>query len=128
MIPTDAQTLVNSFNACINARDLSGLMELMTDDHVFIDKSGNRVIGKNACENAWRGFFAAFPDYRNSFEETHSRTDIVVMSGRSSCSDSRLAGPALWTARIHNGRVCEWRVMEDTDHNRKNLSLRTSFG
>jgi hypothetical protein len=34
-----------------------------------VDSAGATIDGKVACLDAWRGFFAAFPDYRNVFEE-----------------------------------------------------------
>ena len=37
------------FNEKINQRDLEGLVELMTDDHTFIDNSGD--IDKNMKED-----------------------------------------------------------------------------
>jgi hypothetical protein len=77
---------VIAFNACINARDLEGLSACMTDGHVFIDTAGHRVAGKAACVGAWRGFFAAFPDYENVFERIVERGDGAVVEGHSNCS------------------------------------------
>ena len=65
--------IVMWFNECINRRDLGGLSRLMTDDHVFTDSANNTISGKERCVEAWRGFFAAFPDYRNHFEHVVSR-------------------------------------------------------
>jgi hypothetical protein len=95
----------------------------MTEDHRFIDSADHVIDGKAACIEAWRGFFAAFPDYRNSFEGMRTREDTVAIAGRSSCSDPRLDGPALWLAKVREGRVSEWRVYDDTDENRTLLGL-----
>lgn len=119
----DASILVSSFNDCINAQDIEGLSRWMTDDHVFIDKAGSAVSGKSACLRAWRSFFAAFPDYRNTFDRMQASGDAVIIAGSSSCSDPRLAGRALWTARIHGMRISEWRVFEDTRGNRERLGV-----
>ena len=40
-----------------------------------------------------------------------------------SISVDPLDGPSLWSAKVHEGRVSEWRVYEDTDQNRRNLKL-----
>jgi ketosteroid isomerase-like protein len=117
------EAIVLSFNDCINTRDLDGLSQLMTDDHVLIDTAGAAVSGKSACLSAWQRFFAAFPDYRNVFDRIQSAQDIVAASGRSSCSESRLAGPALWRATIGGTRIREWRVYEDTKDVRRTLGL-----
>lgn len=115
--------LVMSFNDCITRRDLGGLSKLMTDDHVFIDSANNTISGKDQCVEAWRGFFAAFPDYRNHFERVVLAGSEAVILGHSVCSDFRLAGPALWTAKIEDKLIAEWRVYEDTGPNRALLGL-----
>ena len=116
--------VVVSFNDCINRRDLVGLSKLMTADHVFIDSANNRISGKERCVEAWRGFFAAFPDYRNRFERVLLTSSEAVIVGHSVCSDFRLAGPALWTAKIDGQRVAQWRVYQDTNANRALLRLK----
>jgi ketosteroid isomerase-like protein len=118
-----AEALVRSFNACISGRDADGLATLMTDDHVFVDTAGSRVAGREACLEAWRGFFAAFPDYQNAFERMRIAGDHVVIAGHSSCSDPRLDGPALWSAKPRGSQLCEWRVYDDTAANRERLGL-----
>src|SRR5215813_1048156 len=82
------------FNDCINNRDLQGLAALMTDDHTFIDSTNHGVHGKERVVAAWRGFFAAYPDYRNIFERVESRNQLVIIQGRSTCSEPLLHGPA----------------------------------
>ena len=119
------EAIVTRFNACINARDADGLAELMTDDHVFIDSLEASVRGKAACLEAWRGFFEQFPDYANTFEELRANADqdTVVVRGYSTCSDAALDGPALWRARVSDGKVAEWRVYDDAVDNRDRLGL-----
>jgi ketosteroid isomerase-like protein len=119
----DLRTLTNKFNEHINNRDAEGLSSVMTDDHSFIDKAGNAIRGKATCLDAWRGFFAAFPDYRNIFERLLLQEESVVVVGRSSCSDARLDGPALWVARMRDGKVAEWRVYDDTPTLRRTLGV-----
>lgn len=120
---TDSADVARRFNDCISARDAAGLAALMTDDHTFIDAADSRISGRAACIETWTRFFAAFPDYRNEFERLITKDDDVTIAGRSHCDDTRLDGPALWTARIVNGRVAEWRVLEDTAANRRRIGL-----
>jgi ketosteroid isomerase-like protein len=119
----DVKRIALQFNDCINARDINGLARLMADDHAFIDSEGNTVSGKENCLNAWRGFFKAFPDYKNSFTTFINKGDLVTIAGYSTCSDDRLAGPALWTARVRDGKLVEWRVYTDTADNRQRLGI-----
>ena len=78
---------------------------------------------KEACLDAWRGFFTAFPDYRNILEYMRATGNEVAVAGHSSCSDPRLDGPALWSAKLRGSQICEWRVYEDTAANRERLGL-----
>jgi len=119
----DAKSAVTAFNDCIGRRDLACLSGWMTNDHTFIDTGGNAVSGKSRCTEAWRGFFAAFPDYRNVFERIEVRGDDVVIAGRSECSNLPLSGAALWRARLADGKIAEWRVYEDNPVNRQSLHL-----
>jgi ketosteroid isomerase-like protein len=121
----DAVRTVTRFNDQINARDLPRLVALMTDDHAFVDDAGTTVAGRDACRDAWQGFFTSFPDYRNIFTTmtADAADEVVTIVGRSECSVPELAGPALWRARVRDGQVAEWRVYVDTPANRTALRL-----
>jgi ketosteroid isomerase-like protein len=124
MTHSQQQLIALHFNECINRRDIDGLAALMTEDHTFIDTANHSVQGKDQVVEAWRGFFALFPDYRNIFERVELRHSFVAISGYSTCSEPQLDGPALWTAKLRDGQVAEWRVYHDTSDNRKLLSLK----
>lgn len=109
----DAIGVVETFNEAINVRNLAVLGELMHEHHRFIDAAGESVEGKSNCLRAWRGFFDAFPDYRNNFEEIGSdASGAVWMLGRSECSTPALVGPAQWRALVEDGLVLQWQVSE----------------
>jgi ketosteroid isomerase-like protein len=115
--------LVQAFNACIGKHDLDGLAKLITDDHVFIDSAHNVVSGRENVLRAWEGFLILFPDYKNVFETIRAEDDHIVILGHSTCSEAALDGPAIWTAKIADGAISEWRVYEDTDETRTMLML-----
>jgi ketosteroid isomerase-like protein len=122
----DPQALTVEFNECINGQDVDGLAALMTDDHAFIDTAGHAIHGKSACLEVWRGFFRLFPDYRNIFDRLVVQDTRVVVVGRSTCSDTRLDGSALWVSTARDGMLAEWRVYEDTTSNRRMLGILAS--
>ena len=96
------------FHERINRRGLEGLVRLMADDHVFIDTLGD--VNKNMKEG-WGEFFRNYPDYRSIITSATVTDNVVVMVGYSTCSNERrLNGPCMWTARVHDGRISEWRV------------------
>lgn len=116
------------FNDAINGRDLGRLAGLMADEHTFVDSAGGVVSGKRACLDAWRGFFAAFPDYRNVFTSLTARGEVVAVAGYSVCSEEALDGPALWEVTVGDGRVVTWRVLEDTLENRRLIGVPDASG
>ena len=116
-----------AFNDAITRGDLEALAGLMTDDHTFIDSAGTVLSGRDAVLEAWRGFFEAFPGYRNVWDEPATRGDVLIATGRSVCANEpRLDGAAIWQATVRGDRVAEWRVYEDTRENRTALGLVTS--
>jgi ketosteroid isomerase-like protein len=98
----DKETIITDFNNCINNRDIDGLSNLMADEYTFIDTENNIRSGKQTGIKDWLGFFGMFPDYRNTFEEFITGDDMIIVLGHSTCADERLAGPAIWTAKINN--------------------------
>jgi ketosteroid isomerase-like protein len=113
-----------AFNDAITARDVAALCDLMSDDHTFIDSAGHVTCGREDALEAWRGFFEAFPDYRNVWTTVTTSGERLTAVGHSVCAvDPRLDGPALWTASARAGKVSEWRVYEDTPETRRSLGL-----
>jgi ketosteroid isomerase-like protein len=55
----DIMMVTLRFNEKINQRDLEGLVELMTDDHTFIDNSGD--VDKNMREGFANAIFPELP-------------------------------------------------------------------
>jgi ketosteroid isomerase-like protein len=106
----EPRAVVIAFNDRINHRDIDGLTALMTDDHTFVDPAGATIVGKAECAAAWRGFFAAFPDYRNRFDAVSATGSSVTVDGRSECSEPALAGPARWSAVVRFDKVARWQV------------------
>ena len=103
---------MTAFNDAINAHDLHRLAALMADDYRFVDSAGLTITGKAACVEAWRAFFAAFPDYRNHFESLAVEGTTVLVVGWSTCSAAELSGPARWSADVVNGLITRWQVDE----------------
>jgi ketosteroid isomerase-like protein len=112
--------ILQAFIACINAHDVGGLGELMSDDHSFIDAHGNEVRGKEKMIAGWRGYFEWFPDY---YIEV---TDVLEGSGPTVAIFGFAGGsfkgkqseswrlPAAWKAMVKDGRVTLWQVFADT--------------
>jgi predicted SnoaL-like aldol condensation-catalyzing enzyme len=111
------------FNEMINSRNLTGLSDLMTEDHTFIDISNRVHEGRDSMIVGWAEFFRQYPDYRNNFTRVTTSGKTVIMVGFSECSFDPLDGPSIWTAEIRDDLVAEWRVYEDNQDVRRLLSI-----
>jgi ketosteroid isomerase-like protein len=123
MSKTTVERTALLFNDAINAQDLDALERLMTADHRFVDGDGSSIDGRTDSLAAWESFFEAFPDYRNHFDLVITLGDHVVIKGSSTCRDPRLAGPALWSALVVEGRVSEWRIHDEATDAVTDLSV-----
>lgn len=111
------------FNECINARDAAGLAALMTDDHRLIDRAGTITAGRDAVTAAWQRFFPAFPEYRNTFEETRAEGHVAIILGYATWHRDGPADRVIWTATVEDGLVAEWRIHDDTADNRGRFGI-----
>jgi len=111
------------FNEHINNQNLKGLINLMTDDHVFIDILGKVHDREHMVTEGWQNFFDSFPDYRNIFTRVENQDNLVILIGFSVCSYDPLDGPAIWTATIRNDLLTKWQIFEDTKENREMLCI-----
>jgi ketosteroid isomerase-like protein len=108
----------------INAHDVSGLVDLMTSDHLFTDSLGVRTT-RPAIEKGWKQYFAMVPDYSIRIECTLSRKGLAVLVGSAGGTyvpkggvlrrKNRWASPAVWVARVRGKKVAEWRVYSDNE-------------
>ncbi len=122
----DPKIVALLYNEYINARNLEGVIALMAENYQFID-SENRVENKEQMKTSWDEFFTEYPDYINSFHTVISRDNLVILLGHSECSLPVLDGPAIWTAKIENDQVAEWRIYLDTEENRRTLNLKKYY-
>ena len=120
----DPKIIALLFNECINQGNLTGLADLMSADHTFIDRNDGKSSPKEVMVKGWREFFKQFPEYKNTFTRIESTDDRMAIIGSAYWSKERPYDPVLWSARIENDLVAEWRVLEDTSENRRLLNLK----
>ena len=119
----DPKLTALQFNECINAQDVKGLSGLMTEDHTFIDRKDEVYPGKDAMTEGWQHFFSQFPDYVNTFTRVESRGDLVILIGFATWEKGSDPDHAIWTARIEDDLVAEWRIYHDTEENRSRFNI-----
>ncbi|MBA3874967.1 MAG: nuclear transport factor 2 family protein [Anaerolineae bacterium] len=123
-----SQTIALQFNSYFNSHDIDNLATLMTSDHVFIDVNNTTIEGKEKVLGMWQRFFENFQDdYRNIFEYLAVQNDVIIIQGHTVWTISELEDKSvnngLWTMKIRDGKVAEWRVYVDTPENRKQLEI-----
>lgn len=116
----------------INAGDVNGLVNLMTDDHRFVDSGGDVLHGRAAMREAWGRYFAMVPDYRIEVEEVFTSGAVVALTGTASGTYSRdgslrpedaWSTPAAFRAHVAAGLISEWRVYADNEPLRRRIAV-----
>ncbi len=141
MTPADPRGVALAFVARINAGDVAGIAALLTEDHEFIDIPGHSFRGRETLREGWTGYFRLFPDYQVHVEDVRVAGDTVTLIGRSTGTllaegaetlrrpdgtlppPDELQGPAIWTGRVRDGLIAQWRVYWDTPAVRAALGL-----
>ncbi len=114
--------VILDFVNAINSSDISRIIELMTNDHLFIDSQDNRTVGKETMRQAWIGYFALFPDYKIEINEIFEKDSSICLLGYTSATYKNLKNennsnywriPAAWKAIIENNKIKYWQVYAD---------------
>jgi len=128
----EAVDLTFRFVEAINRRDLAKLAELMTEDHVFVDPSGERHAARETMRQGWAEYFARYPEYMIHVHEIYLDDGVVSLVGRTTGSHLGLArldefrGSVIWVARIRDDRLSEWHVLLDDAEVRRRWRINRS--
>jgi ketosteroid isomerase-like protein len=114
--------IVEAYIAAVNRHDLSGLSELITEDHAFTDPSGRILSWRENMMAGWKHYFQIFADYVINVERVLADGDFVAVFGSASgtyngkrglVAQNRIAMPAAWRALVENGKIKHWQVYAD---------------
>ncbi len=119
----DVLKTVITFVEKINEHDIDGMIELMSDDHTFLDSLGLVMKGKKEMTEAWKGYFKWFPDYEITVMNTLLTNDSVGLFGiatgtfksEDTTDDDRFEIPAAWRAKVKDNLITEWQVFADNE-------------
>jgi ketosteroid isomerase-like protein len=115
---------VMEFIGCVNRRDIDGLRARMTDGHTLHVFDEEPVSGREALVEAWRGYFASFPEYLiHPHEYVYANNGVAVLGHTTGShlglpDDVEREQTVIWFARVESGRLRLWRLLEDTAHHR----------
>lgn len=108
----------------INRQNLPGLVDLMTEDHTFIDLGGNIQRGREMMRQGWASYFDLCPDYMIHVAEVYLAGENVVLLGRTTGSHTRqpryeeICQTLLWITAVTATQVARWQLVDDTAENR----------
>ena len=123
--------IVREYIRKINEHDLHGMLEMTTEDAVFIDSMGINTKGREDMKKAWDVLLAFFPDYSVQVKDIISKNGIVAVFGTAKgtlategrmLEENKFEIPASWTAVITEGKISKWRVYADNEPVRKLIS------
>jgi hypothetical protein len=99
----------------------------MSSDHQLQVHEEPSVTGREANREAWTGYVSAFPEYVIYPDRIVHHGDEVLVSTTGSHLDlpdreERQLG-VIWRARVCNGLLALWQVIEDTPGQRALLDI-----
>jgi ketosteroid isomerase-like protein len=116
------KTIVIRFVKAINEHDLDEIVNLISEDHIFIDAMDNKSVGIKGMKEGWKGYYELFPDYQIEISVIIENTSIIGLFGYASATYKNITNklnsnfwriPAAWKAIVENNKVKHWQVYCD---------------
>jgi ketosteroid isomerase-like protein len=121
---SDYSDIALRFVARINAHDVQGLIEMMTEDHVIVDSLGNES-SRPAIEDGWKQYFAMVPDYWIKIDRVLVDRDTAILFGSAGGTyvpkggnikvENKWETPAVWVTKLKDAKVLKWRIYSDNE-------------
>ena len=114
--------IVLAFVKAINDHDVDKIYDLMPDDHIFIDGSGGKQVGKIDMKKGWQDYYQMFPDYSVEITDVIESDSIIGLFGYASgtykIKNDKTNGnfwktTAAWKAIVENQKIKLWQVYCD---------------
>ncbi|WP_338446339.1 nuclear transport factor 2 family protein [Pelagerythrobacter marensis] len=101
--------VVKSYVAAMNSRDAERVDALL-DEHVrYVDSRGEWIEGRENVATATRRLFELDPEYKMHDMTIVMHEGDVLLKGRTSACEERLAHDTLWRARARGGKLTHWQ-------------------
>jgi ketosteroid isomerase-like protein len=110
------------FVKAINDHDVDEIINLMSEDHIFIDAKDNKSVGKKGMKEGWEGYYELFPDYQIEISDITENVSTIGLFGYISATYKNLTNklnsnfwrtPASWKAIVKNNKIKHWQVYCD---------------
>jgi hypothetical protein len=116
------KAIVIRFVKAINDHDVDEIADLMSEDHIFIDATDHKTIGKNVMKEGWKGYFELFPDYKIEISDICENESVIGLFGYVNATYKNLTNklnsnfwriPASLKAIVENNKIRHWQVYCD---------------
>lgn len=116
------KSIVIKFVKAINDHDVNEIVNLMSEDHIFIDATGHKSVGKNGMKEGWEGYYELVPDYQIEISDITENESVIGLFGYAKATYKILANnlnsnfwriPASWKAIVEKNRVKHWQAYCD---------------
>jgi ketosteroid isomerase-like protein len=114
--------IVNRFIKAINDHNVEEIVNLMADDHLFIDAQDLKHAGKEGMGVGWTSYYELFPDYLIEITEIYENDAVFGLFGYAQGTYKNIMNesnscfwrtPASWKAIVENGKIKHWQVYCD---------------
>ena len=111
-----------NFVKAINDHEVDEIINLMSEDHIFIDAIGNKSVGKKGMKDGWKGYYELFPDYQIEISDITENVSTIGLFGYISATYKNITNklnsnfwrtPASWKAIVENNKIKHWQVYCD---------------
>ena len=118
----ETREVIEAFVDAVNSGRPEKIVGTMHVEAVFVDSLGDRLAGKAALLDGWRGYLRLFPDYRIEVEAIFVEEREALLHGWAGATLHRDARPvadgawripAAWRALTDSRRVLLWQVFAD---------------
>ena len=116
------KSIVIRFVKAINDHDVNEIVNLMSEDHTFIDAMDNKSVGKNGMKEGWDRYYELFPDYLIEISDITENESVIGLYGYVNATHKNLTNelnsnfwrtPASWKAIVEYNKVKHWQVYCD---------------
>jgi ketosteroid isomerase-like protein len=116
------KAIATRFVKAINDHDVDEIINLMSEDHIFIDAKDNKSVGKKGMKEGWKGYYELFPDYQIEISDITENVSTIGLFGYVSATYKNMTNklnsnfwriPASWKAIVENNKIKHWQVYCD---------------
>jgi ketosteroid isomerase-like protein len=110
------------FVKAINDHDVDEIVNLMPENHVFIDAMDVKHVGRKGMKEGWKEYYELFPDYKIEILDVVESVGVIGLFGYASGTYKNIKNetnsnfwrtPASWKVIVLDEKVKHWQVYCD---------------